>query len=323
MQAKPKIVVLGDYEQSLQRFADWSNIGQRADLHFYHEPLLGENLYEAVKDADVIALVRDRSPFNAELIARLPKLKLFLFTGARNNLLDHQALIDRGIPIACTPGGPSKETTAELTWALILAASKNIVGQTQLLQQGQWRNSDSVLPMLSSQRLGIIGLGSIGGIVAKVGAAFGMDVVCWSPNMTPERARAAHCEYIPLDTLLQTSKIVSLHLVVGQNTKGLINKERLQLMRADSILVNTARSALIVTADLVEALKMGRPGKAALDVFDIEPIPTDSPLRSTPNLLMSPHLGFIAEPIFSHFAKGMTETIQAWLDGKPIPLPFK
>jgi phosphoglycerate dehydrogenase-like enzyme len=323
MQAKPKIVVLGDYEQCLQRFADWSSIAERSQLSFHHEPLSGEALYEVVKDAEVIALVRDRSPFNAELIARLPKLQFFLFTGARNNLLDHQALINRGIPIACTSGGPSKETTAELTWALILAATKNIVDQTQLLQQGQWRNSDSVLPMLSGQRLGIIGLGAIGGIVAKVGAAFGMDVVCWSPNMTPERAKASHCEFVPLDTLLQTSKVVSLHLVVGPNTKGLMNKERLQLMRADSVLVNTARSALIVTADLMEALKMGRPGKAALDVFDIEPIPQDSPLRHTPNLLMSPHLGFIAEPIFSSFAKGMVDSLTAWLNGKPIPLPFK
>lgn len=323
MQAQPRIVVLGDYEQSLQRFADWSSIAQRSQLCFHHEPLSGETLYEVVKDAEVIALVRDRSPFPAELIRRLPKLKLFLFTGARNNLLDHQTLIDRGIPIACTAGGPSKETTAELTWALILAASKNIVGQTQLLQQGQWRNPESVLPMLSGQRLGIIGLGSIGGIVAKVGAAFGMDIVCWSPNMTTERAKAANCEYVPLDTLLQTSKIVSLHLVVSQNTKGLINLERLQLMRTDSVLVNTARSALIVTADLIEALKMGRPGKAALDVFDMEPIPMDSPLRHTPNLLMSPHLGFIAEPIFTSFANGMVDSLTAWLDGKPIPLPFK
>jgi len=303
MQAQPRIVVLGDYEQSLQRFADWSSIAQRSQLCFHHEPLSGETLYEVVKDAEVIALVRDRSPFPAELIRRLPKLKLF--------------------PIACTAGGPSKETTAELTWALILAASKNIVGQTQLLQQGQWRNPESVLPMLSGQRLGIIGLGSIGGIVAKVGAAFGMDVVCWSPNMTTERAKAVNCEYVPLDTLLQTSKIVSLHLVVSQNTKGLINLERLQLMRTDSVLVNTARSALIVTADLIEALKMGRPGKAALDVFDMEPIPMDSPLRYAPNLLMSPHLGFIAEPILSSFANGMVDSLTAWLDGKPVPLPFK
>lgn len=323
MQIKPTIVVLGDYEQSLQRFADWSDIAKRTQLSFYHEPLSGEALYQAVKDADVIALVRDRSPFNAELIARLPKLQLFLFTGARNNLLDHQALQARGIPIACTPGGPSKETTAELTWALILAASKNIVGQSQLLRDGQWRNTKSVLPMLSGQRLGIIGLGSIGSMVAKVGAAFGMEVVCWSPNMTADRAKEAGYEFLPLDTLLQTSKVVSLHLVVGPNTKSLINKERLQQMRTDSVLVNTARSALIVTADLIESLQMGRPGHAALDVFDTEPIPIDSPLRQAPNLLMSPHLGFIAEPIFTSFATGMTKTLNAWLDDKPIPLPFK
>lgn len=322
MQSKPIIAVLGDYERCLQHYADWSQIQERAEVRFFHDPLQGESLLKAVRDAQAIALVRDRSPFDASLIEHLPKLKLFVFTGTRNALLDHQALIKKGVTIACTPGGPSKETTAELTWALILAASKQVLNQRNLMNQGEWRNAQSVLPMLHGQRLGIIGLGGIGTLVAKIGSAFGMELVCWSPNMTSERAKASNCEFLPLDTLLQTSKIVSLHLVASEQTKGLIHRDRLAMMRKDSILVNTSRSRLIVTKDLVAALEQGRPGQAALDVFDQEPLPKDSTLRTIPNLVMTPHLGFVAEPIFQSFAKGLVETLDAWLSSKPVPMPY-
>ena len=297
MQTKPIIAVLGDYERCLQDYADWSSIQAHSELRFFHEPLAGESLYQAVHDADAIALVRDRSPFDASLIERLSKLKLFVFTGTRNALLDHAALLNQGVTVACTRGGPSKETTAELTWALILAASKQVVDQSQMMSDRQWRNAHSVLPMLNGQRLGIIGLGGIGSLVAKVGAAFGMELVCWSPNMTHERANAAGCEFLPLEALLQTSKIVSLHLVASERTKGLIDRDRLAMMRTDSVLVNTSRSSLIVTNDLIAALKLGRPSQAALDVLDQEPLPKDSELHRIPNLLMTPHLGFVEEPI--------------------------
>jgi phosphoglycerate dehydrogenase-like enzyme len=322
MHTKPIIAVLGDYERCLQHYADWSQIQARAELRFFHEPLVGESLYHAIQDAHAIALIRDRSPFDASLIKRLPNLKLFVFTGVRNGLLDHAALLNQGVTIACTRGGPSKETTAELTWALILAASKQMVNQSQMMTSGQWRNAQSVLPMLHGQRLGIIGLGGIGSLVAKVGAAFGMDLVCWSPNMTKERANAVGCEFLPLETVLQTSKIVSLHLVAGERTKGLMHQDRLAMMRNDSLLVNTSRSSLIVTEDLIAALKRGRPGQAALDVFDQEPLPKDSQLHRIPNLLMTPHLGFVAEPIFKTFASGLVDTLDAWLHGKPVPMPF-
>ncbi|NCA09468.1 MAG: D-2-hydroxyacid dehydrogenase family protein, partial [Burkholderiaceae bacterium] len=140
MHTKPIITVLGDYERCLQHYADWSQIQARAELRFFHEPLVGESLYHAVHDANAIALIRDRSPFDASLIKRLPNLKLFVFTGVRNGLLDHAALLNQGVTIACTRGGPSKETTAELTWALILAASKQMVNQSQMMTSGQWRN---------------------------------------------------------------------------------------------------------------------------------------------------------------------------------------
>ena len=192
-----------------------------------------------------------------------------------------------------------------------------------MLASGGWRDSLSVLPMLSGQRLGILGLGAIGSRVARVGHAFGMEVVTWSPKMTPERATAENAKSVSLDELLSTSKVVSLHLVAGPGTKGIIGADQLALMRPDSILVNTSRSALISMPDLASALSKGSPGQAAIDVFDIEPLPSDDVLRNTPNLLVTPHLGFVAEPIFATFAKGITETLEAWLDGRPLPQPYK
>jgi len=320
---QPNIVILGDYERALRRFSKWDPLDALAKVTIHHEPLRDEALYEAVKDADAIAIVRDRSPFNEAMIARLPKLKFLMFTGERNGTLDSAALISRNIPIGVTPGGPSKETTAELTWALILGASKRLVEENKLISSGGWRDELSVLPMLAGERLGVMGLGAIGSRVARVGTAFGMEVVTWSPRMTPERAAAENAKSVSLEELLKTSKIVTMHLVAGPGTKGLISADQLALMRPDSILVNTSRSALINIIDLQNALKNGRPGQAAVDVFDVEPLPENDPLRNTPNLLVTPHLGFIAEPIFETFSKGITQTLEAWLENKSILHPFK
>lgn len=322
MSHKPNIVILGDYERALRRFSKWDTLDQKANITIHHEPLLGEPLYEAVKNADAIVIVRDRTPFNEALIARLPNLKFFMFTGERNGTLEAQSLASRNIPIACTPSGPSKESTAELTWALILGASKRLVEENKLISSGGWRDELSVLPLLAGQRLGVMGLGSIGSRVAKVGAAFGMEVVTWSPRMTPERAAKENATSVSLEELLKTSKVVTMHLVAGPGTKGLISKNELALMRPDSILINTSRAALIDMPDLREALSAGRPGQAAIDVFDVEPLPRDSSLRSTPNLLATPHLGFVAEPIFQIFSNKITETLEAWLSNKPVPHLF-
>ena len=284
MASAPNIVVLGDYEHALRRFPNWEKLEKQANLKIYHEPLRDEALYEVIKDADAIAIVRDRAPINEAMIARLPHLKFLMFTGERNGTLDAKALMARNIPIACSPGGPSKETTAELTWALILGASKRLIEENKLIASGGWRDELSLLPMLAGERLGIMGLGAIGSRVARVGAAFGMEVVAWSPRMTPERAALENAKSVSLEELLKTSKVVSMHLVAGPGTKGLISTEQLALMRPDSILVNTSRAALINMGDLQKALAAGRPGQAAVDVFDIEPLPKDDPLRKTPNL---------------------------------------
>ncbi|MEY3418929.1 MAG: hypothetical protein RJA46_700 [Pseudomonadota bacterium] len=319
----PNVVILDDYERALRRFSNWTQVDGRCNITIHHEPLRNEALFEALKDADVIVLVRDRTPFNEALIARLPKLKLLMFTGKRNGTLETSALVARNIPIACTPGGPSKETTTELTWAMILGATKQLVRQNNLVLSGGWRDELSVLPMLSGERLGIIGLGSIGSAVARVGKAFGMELVTWSPNMTAERAAAQDARSVSLEELLKTSKVISLHLVAGPNTKGLIGAEELAMMRSDALLVNTSRSALIDMKALQDALVTGRPGQAAIDVFDIEPLPKNDALRSTTNLLTTPHLGFVAQPVFEIFSKGVTQTLEAWLDKKPLPHPFE
>ena len=319
----PKVVILSDYEHALRRFSDWSKVDMLCNVQIHHQALQDEVLYEAVKDADVIVIVRDRTPFNESLIARLPKLKLLMFTGKRNSTLDTAALISRKIPIACTLGGPSKETTTELTWALILGATKDLIGQNSLIQSNQWRDESSVLPMLSGERLGIIGLGSIGSAVARVGAAFGMEVVTWSPNMTAERAAAQNAKSVSLEELLKTSKVVSLHLVAGPNTKGLIGAGELAMMRSDAVLVNTSRSALIQMNAIKKALKLGRPSRAAIDVFDHEPLPANDPIRNSPGLLLTPHLGFVAEPVFANFSKGITDSLEAWFSGQELPYPFE
>lgn len=318
--ARPRIVVLDDTERALRRLADWSGIDAQADVTVHHAPLTGAALVDTLKDADAIVLMRDRTPFGAELLAQLPKLRYLVFTGTRNARLDLAALAARGIPVSCTEFGPSKDSTCELTWTAILAATKQLDSHTARLKAGQWR-SDAALPLpgaLAGQRLGLIGLGEIGGRVAKVGKALGMDVVGWSPRMTAERAAGQGVGFLPLEELLATSRVVSLHLVVLPTTRHLMNAERLGLMQPGSLLVNTSRSELIDTPALVQALKRGRPGFAALDVFDTEPLPLNDPLRELPNVLLTPHLGFVTEPVFRRFAEGVTECLQAWLAGQAL-----
>ena len=317
---KPTIVVVGDAEQALQRLGDWSAIRALADVVFHHAPLRGEALQGALEGADAVVLVRDRTPFDAGLLAALPKLRYLVFTGTRNTTLDIAALKARGIPVSHTECGPSKDSTCELTWSLILAATRQLEQQTALLRSGQWR-AEKALPLagvLHGKTLGLIGLGEIGSRVARVGKALGMKVVAWSPRMTPERAAEHGAAAVSLEALLSTSGVVSLHLVVTPATHQLLNAERLALMRPDSLLINTSRSALVDGAALIQALEHGRPGFAALDVFDVEPLPPGDPLRRLPNVLLTPHLGFVTEPVFQRFASGVTECLTAWLQGRPL-----
>ena len=315
---RPTIVVLDDYERALRRLADWSAIDRLAEVRVFHEPLRGDVLHAALAHADAIVLMRDRTPLAASLIGRLSQLKLVIFTGSRNAALDAAALAARGIPVCHTEWGPSKDTTCELTWALILAAAKRLEAHFRLMRDGDWRDTGPLGSMLAGERLGLIGLGEIGSRVARIGNAFGMQVVAWSPHMTAERAAARQATAVSLDELLATSKAVSLHLVPSAGTRHLLNAERLASMRRDALLVNTSRAALIDMAALAHALAAGHPAMAALDVFDEEPLPADHLLRRLPNAVLTPHLGFVAQPVFEQFAAGVVECLTAWLRGAPL-----
>jgi phosphoglycerate dehydrogenase-like enzyme len=317
MSARAKIVVLDDYEDSLRRTADWGPVQARADVVVHTQRLRGDALLDAIRDADAIVVVRDRTPFNAELIAQLPKLKFFQFTGARNTQLDAPALAARGIPVGVTEMGSSKDSTTELAWTLILAAAKRLEEHLALVRQGKWRDGKRLPSLLHGERLGLVGFGSIGQRVGQVGKAFGMELVTWSPHMTPERAAQGDAIAVSLEELLATSKVASLHLVPADATRKIINAARMATMRADSILVNTARAALIDMAALPAALDAGHPGMAALDVFDDEPLAKDHPLAQRPNAVLTPHLGFVNDAVFAAFGPGVVENLLAWLDGKP------
>ena len=322
---KAHIVVLGDTEQALRRLGDWKAIDQAAHVSVYSQPLQGAALLETMQEADVLVLLRDRIPLDAATIAQLPRLRYLVFTGSRNTTLDAAALAARGIPVSHTEWGPSKESTCELTWALILAATRQLADYSALLAQGQWRaaNPQALPGVLHGEVLGLVGLGEIGRRVAQVGKALGMQVLTWSPNMTSERASAHGVQAVPLDELLARAKVLSLHLVPSATTRHLINAERLALMRPDSLLVNTSRAALIDTAALVGALRVGRIGMAALDVFDTEPLPADSLLRDCPRLLLTPHLGFVVEPVYQTFTDGVLQCLHAFVAGQPLPRLLK
>jgi phosphoglycerate dehydrogenase-like enzyme len=319
----PQIVVLDDYEDSLRRTADWKPVEALADVTVHTQRLRGDALYGAIKDADAIVVVRDRTPFKADLIEKLPKLKLFVFTGARNTQLDAAAMAARGIPVGHTEMGESKASTTEMTWALILAAAKRLEAYMGLVRAGRWRDGNALPVVLSGERLGLVGFGGIGARVGKVGQAFGMEVVTWSPNMTPERAAEGGARSVTLEELLSTSKVVSLHLVPAEATKKLLNAQRLATMRPDSILVNTARSALIDLAALPAALDAGRPGIAALDVYDDEPLARDFALAKRENVVLTPHLGFVNDAVFGKFGPGVVENLLAWLQGKALARELK
>jgi phosphoglycerate dehydrogenase-like enzyme len=318
MNARPRIVVLDDYEQAMRRLADWSAIDRAADVTVHRGKLRGEALLAALVDADAVALVRDRTPFRSDLLEKLPKLRYFVFTGARNTQLDAAAFAKRGIPVSNTEKDPGKDSTTELAWALILAAAKRLEANLALVRGGRWRDGGALPVILKGERLGLVGFGEIGQRVGRVGTAFGMEVVAWSPHMTAERAAAGGGKAVTLEELLATSKVASLHLVPSDATRKLLDAARLASMRPDAILVNTSRSALVDMAALEAALAAGRPGMAAIDVYDEEPLPAGLGLARSPNVVLTPHIGFVAEPVFEKFAKGVVECLGAWLEGRPL-----
>lgn len=319
-----RIAVCDDYERAMTVGPEWAAVRARAEVVVFDRPFgSAERAVDALKDFDAVCLVRERTPFPAAVVDALPRLRFIVFTGERNQAVDHVAAARRGIPVSFTPFGPSKASTAEQTWALILAAARRVVQADTGLRAGHWRadalGSAYPLPvMLEGVRLGLVGLGQIGARVAAVGRAFGMEVVAWSPNLDDARAQAGGAIRVSREELFRTSGVVSVHLVLSERTRGIVTAEDLGRMPPGAILVNTSRAGLVDREALIAGLKAGRPATAALDVFDSEPLPPDDPLLSTPNLVLAPHLGYVNDKVFAAFSQGAAQALNGWLDGAPI-----
>ncbi|WP_042430901.1 D-2-hydroxyacid dehydrogenase family protein [Streptacidiphilus anmyonensis] len=308
-----KIAVLDDYLRVARGLADWDSLGAQVDV--FTEPLPDEEaVVTALSGYDVVVAMRERTPFPASVLSRLPKLALLVTTGPGNAAIDLDAARRLDITVTSTRYFP--QPTVELTWALILAAARLIPQSAESVRQGGWQVGLGT--SLNRTTLGILGLGSIGTRVAKVGHAFGMEVVAWSQNLRPEDAQAKGVRYVSCEELFAGSDVLSIHLRLSERTRGIVGAGELRLMKASSILVNTSRGPLIDEAALLRALNENWIAAAALDVFDREPLPAEHPLRSAPNTVLTPHIGYVARDLFEVFYRDAVEDIAAWSAGSPL-----
>jgi phosphoglycerate dehydrogenase-like enzyme len=308
---KINVAVLDDYQGVALRLADWSLVTDRAQVVVFNDHLDDtEALVKRLAPFDVLCVMRERTPLRRDLIERLPRLKLIASTGKRNASIDSVAATERGIKVVHT--SYMSAPTIELTWALILASARHIVSENTSLRAGGWQRSLGA--DLADKTLGIMGLGSVGTQVAKVGLAFGMRVIAWSQNLTPEVAAAAGAQLVSKEVLLQEADIVSIHLVLSSRTLALIGAKELALMKPTAQLINTSRGPIVVEGDLIDALRRGRIAGAALDVFDSEPLPPEHPYRNIDKLLATPHIGYVSHDLYAKFYGDTVANIATWLD---------
>jgi phosphoglycerate dehydrogenase-like enzyme len=303
-------VILDDYQDVARTYAAWDSL-DGVEVTSLTEHLGPDALVRALHGAEIVVAMRERTPFPAAVLERLTDLKLLVTTGMRNASIDLVAAARLGITVCGTPSSP--HPPVELTWALIHALTRHIV--TEATGPGWQRTVGSDL---HGRTLGLLGLGKIGARVAAVGQAFGMDVVAWSPHLTAERAGPLGVRAVDKATLFATSDIVSIHLVLSETTRGIVGHDDLASMKPTAHLVNTSRAGLVDTQALIAHLGSGTIAGAGLDVFDVEPLPADDVLRHLPNVVATPHLGYVTEDNYRRFYGGAVDDIAAWLDGDPI-----
>lgn len=308
-------MVLDDYQDVARRYADWSVLPE-VEVEVRREHLDGEDAVAgALAGAHVVVVMRERTPLTRSLLERLPDLRLVVTSGMRNASIDLAAAAERGV-VVC--GTASRSTPpVELTWSLILGLVRHLVPESAALRTGgPWQSTVGL--DLAGATLGVVGLGKIGSRVARVAHAFDMDVLAWSPNLTDERAAEHGARRAgSLTELMGAADVVTLHLVLSDRTRGLVGAAELAAMRPSAYLVNTSRAGLVDTDALVAALESGRLAGAGLDVYDAEPLPADDRLRSLPNVLGTPHLGYVTEGNYRTYFTEAVEDVQAWLAGTP------
>lgn len=305
------VAVLDDYQGAALSVVDWSKVSERANITVFRDHLTEQDaVAERLAPFDVVCVMRERTPMPASLLKRLPRLKLIASTGSRNASIDMATAAERGITVTHT--GYSSTPTIELTWALILASARHIPSEAASVRGGGWQCS--LGDDMAEKTLGVIGLGNVGSGVAKVGLAFGMKVIAWSQNLTSSAAAAAGARLVSKEDLLRTADVVSIHMVLSSRTVGLIGAAELALMKRSARLVNTSRGPLVVEAALLDALATHRIAGAAIDVYDVEPLPEDHPYRRAENVLATPHIGYISRGLYERFFRDSVNNISTWLD---------
>ncbi|WP_309132347.1 D-2-hydroxyacid dehydrogenase family protein [Brevibacterium sp.] len=308
-----RIVVLDDYQRVASRFGDFASLD--AEVEYVDRPIVDtEELVEVLTGAEVVVAMRERTAFTAQRLSRLPDLRLLVTTGRVNASIDMATARDRGVVVCGAESTTS--ATPELTWGLILSVLRHIPAEDAAIRAGGWQSTIGV--DLEGRRLGTVGLGRLGTRVARVGLAFGMDVVAWSQNLTEARAAEHSVRAVSKEELLATSDVVSVHYQLSDRSRGLIGAAELALMKPEAVLVNTSRAGLIDTRALLEALESGSIGGAGLDVHDAEPLPSDHPIRRAPRTVITPHLGYVTERTYRIFYSQAVEDIVAWQAGRPL-----
>lgn len=311
-----RCAILDDYQNVALSMADWSKIKADAEIKVFNELFASaDEAAKALTGFDIVCLMRERTPFPRAMFERLPGLKLVVTTGMRNAAIDMQAAKDRGVMVCGTDS--AGHPTAELTIGLMIDLARKISVENARMKSGEpWQVT--VGGDLNGKTLGILGLGRLGQRVAKVGLAFGMKVIAWSQNLTPEKCRDAGVEYATKDDLLRQSDFITIHMVLSPRSRGLIGAHELSLMKPQAYLVNTSRGPLIDEGALIGALKENRIAGAGLDVYDVEPLPRDHTFRKLPNVLLTPHLGYVTIDNYRLFYGQTAEDVRAFLDGKPV-----
>jgi phosphoglycerate dehydrogenase-like enzyme len=308
-----RIAILDDYQNVALSIADWSRLDGRAAITVFNDHLSDSGAIVArLQPFDIICVMRERTPMTRAVIEGLPKLRLIASTAMRNASIDLKAATERGIEIVHT--GYSSTPTIELTWALILASARNLIAENASLRAGGWQLF--VGGDLGGRTLGVLGLGNVGSAVARIGKAFGMDVIAWSQNLTAERAAEAGAALVTKEEFFRRADILTVHLVLSGRTRGLVGAGELALMKPTARLVNTSRGPIVAEAELISALENGRLAGAAIDVFDQEPLPADHPFRRLPNLLATPHIGYVSHELYARFYQDTVDNIRQWLDAR-------
>jgi phosphoglycerate dehydrogenase-like enzyme len=314
-----RLAILDDYMRNALTAADWTAVGRHYTITVFDDHIDDRDearLAARLEPFEIVCAMRERTWFRRSLVARLPNLKLLCSTSPRNAAIDLGAARDHGVVVCGTRPPRPIDQTAELTWGLIHALWRNIPGEDRLIRAGGWQ--ERIGRDLNGATLGVVGWGGIGKVVGRVGLAFSMKVLAWSPNLTAERIATPGVELATRDELFRLSDIVSIHMVLSERTRDLVTAADLAQMKHEAIIVNTSRGPLINEPALVAALTEGRIRGAALDAFDVEPLPSNHPLRRLSNTVLTPHMGYVTENAYRIFHGDAVENVQAYLAGRPI-----